>query len=259
MAQTDERKVLAIESATDWLSVALLEGDDVLGERRSDSRMQHAAALLPAIDATLGSAGLSLDEIDAVAVSIGPGSFTSLRIGLATVKGLGFRRDFEAVGVSTLEAMALAGWAHEDATQVDAVLALLDARRGEWYAGSFARPASERSRPSPRLAEGLYAPAPMALAIEGSIGVVAPQAGAWEDALEAAGVDVRWRLAGETARPGAVWIGRLGQLRLDAGEGRAPADLVARYLRRAEAEAKRLGGPVEAGEVADLGASRTPR
>ena len=103
MASTKARLVLAIESATDWLSVAVLDGEDVLALRQSDARMQHAAALLPAIDATLKAASTDLESIDAIAISTGPGSFTSLRIGLATVKGLGFRRDLETIGISTLE------------------------------------------------------------------------------------------------------------------------------------------------------------
>jgi tRNA threonylcarbamoyladenosine biosynthesis protein TsaB len=150
------RTVLAIESATDWLSVALLEGDCTVELRRSDRLRQHSAALLPMIDATLSAAGLDLDGIDALAISTGPGSFTSLRIGLATAKGLAFRREIEAVGVSTLEAMAMAGLdAQGEASEV---LALLDARRGEWYAGSWRREGAGASLPRPALAEGLYSP-----------------------------------------------------------------------------------------------------
>ena len=66
------------------------------------------------------------------------------------------------------------------------------------------------------------------------------------------------QVLGEAARPSAEWVGRLAQLRLAAGEGRAARTLTARYLRRAEAEAKRLGGPVEAGELADLGKPGEP-
>ncbi len=244
------RTVLAIESATDWLSVALLDGDRVVELRRSDSIRQHAAVLLPMIDATLTAAGLDLDGIDALAVSTGPGSFTSVRIGLATVKGLALRREIEAVGVSTLEAMALAGLEAEGAG--GEVLSLLDARRGEWYAGSWTRSGALASPPRPALAEGLYSPDRLAAALSGPLRVLAPEAGGWLEALEAAGVELASRLLGEAARPSAEWVGRLAQLRLAAGEGGAARELAARYLRRAEAEAKRLGGPVEAGEVADL-------
>ena len=244
------RTVLAIESATDWLSVALLEGDCVVELQRSDSIRQHAAALMPMIDATLTAAGLDLDGIDALVVSTGPGSFTSVRIGLATVKGLAFRREIEAVGVSTLEAMAMAGLDAEGAGSE--VLALLDARRGEWYAGSWTRDGVLASLPKPELAEGLYSPDRLAAALSGPLRVLAPEAGGWLEAFEAGGVELTSRVLGEAARPSAEWVGRLGQLRLAAGEGATARELAARYLRRAEAEAKRLGGPVEAGELADL-------
>jgi tRNA threonylcarbamoyladenosine biosynthesis protein TsaB len=244
------RTVLAIESATDWLSVALLEGDRVVELRRSDLIRQHAAVLMPMIDATLTAAGLDLDGIDALAVSTGPGSFTSVRIGLATVKGLAFRREIQTVGVSTLEAMAMAGLEAEGAGCE--VLALLDARRGEWYAGSWRRNGALASLPRPGLAEGLYSPDRLAAALTGPLRVLAPEPGGWLEALEAAGVELKSQLLGAAARPSAEWVGRLAQLRLAAGEGGAARELAARYLRRAQAEAKRLGGPVEAGEVADL-------
>jgi len=251
------RRILAIESATDWLSVAFLEGEDVIAQQRSNARMQHAAALLPAIDATLSAAAADLDGIDAIALSTGPGSFTSLRIGLATVKGLGFRRDLEAVGVSTLEAMALAGLEGAGRMQgpidgVEEVLALLDARRGEWYAGSWISNPAAASIPEVSLAEGLYSPDRIAASLRGPVGIISPQPAGWLAAFEAAGVDITHRLEGEAAEPSAEWVGRLAQRRLAAGEGMPARDLGARYLRRAEAEAKRLGGPVEAGEVAEL-------
>ena len=257
------RRILAIESATDWLSVAFLVGEDVVAQQLSDARMQHAAVLLPAIDATLSAAGTDLDGIDAIALSTGPGSFTSLRIGLATVKGLGFRRDIEAIGVSTLEAMALAGLEGVGRecgglAGVEEVVALLDARRGEWYAGSWTSNPEASSLPSVSLAEGLYSPDRIAASLRGPVGIIAPQPPGWLAAFEAAGVDVTRRLEGEAARPCAEWVGRLGQRRLEAGEGVPARDLGARYLRRAEAEAKRLGGPVETGEVADLSDSVEP-
>jgi tRNA threonylcarbamoyladenosine biosynthesis protein TsaB len=252
------RRILAIDSATDSLSVALLHGEEVIALRESEARMQHAAALLPAIDATLKAAGSDLDAIEALGISTGPGSFTSLRIGLATAKGLAFRRELDAVGVSTLESMALAGL--EQAEDDAPVVALLDARRGEWYAGGWRAAASPGGLPVPMLAEGLYAPDRIAAALTRTeaIRVVAPDNGAWLEAFEAAEVEVVGRVEGADARPSAQWVGRLAQLRLSLGEGRPAGELRARYLRRAEAEAKLLGGPVESGEVADLGGLPDP-
>ena len=253
-------RILAIDTATDWLSVAILDDEELIVSRRSEARMQHAASLLPTLHATLEAAATRLDAVDALAISTGPGSFTSLRIGLATIKGLAFRRSFESVGVSTLEAMALSAWPvgrESDANSRpgdEPVLALLDARRGEWYAGAWTAAESSGGLPEPFLPEGLYAPDRLALLLDRPIRVVCPEAGAWRDAFESAGVELSEHIRGDAARPSAEWVGRLAKRRLAKGEGIPASRLVARYLRRAEAEAKRLGGPVERGEHADVGA-----
>lgn len=258
------RRILAIESATDWLSVALLEGERILEMRRSDARMQHASVLLPAIDACLRAADMDLDGIEGLAIATGPGSFTSLRIGLATVKGLAFRREIEVVGVSTLEAMALAGLEGEAGSEEGdpEVVAILDARREEWYAGSWRPGASPSGVPMPGLAEGLYGSERLATALaagvasKSAVRIRAPEDGSWRAAFEAAGIPMSDLVLGDAARPSAEWVGRLGQRRLALGEGLSASQLTARYLRRAEAEARRLGGPVEIGEVADLESPR---
>src|SRR5262245_42662302 len=102
------RQLLAIDSATDQLSVALLAHGVVVALREDDGARQRSAALLAVVYQTLRDAGIALARLDAMAISAGPGSFTSLRIGLATLKGLAFGREIPAIGVSTLEAMALA-------------------------------------------------------------------------------------------------------------------------------------------------------
>jgi tRNA threonylcarbamoyladenosine biosynthesis protein TsaB len=246
------RILLAIESSTDWLSVALLRGEEILALREKEDVRQHASALLPAIDAILDEAGRSLDDLDAIGVAVGPGSFTSLRIGLATVKGLGFARSLVGVGVSTLEAMALSALESESASANMEIVALLDARRGEWYAGGWRQPEGPGSLPVPTLPEGLYAPGRMAPDLSGGATLMTPESGDWREDFGAASIDVGSAIEGRNARPRADWVGRLCQRRLDAGEGMPVSDLEARYLRRAEAEAKRLGGPVETGEVARL-------
>lgn len=246
------RMLLSIESSTDWLSVALLRGEEVLVLRENGDGRQHASALLPTIDAVFGEAGVGLDDLDAIGIATGPGSFTSLRIGLATVKGLGFGRDIRGIGVSTLEAMALSALEGAAAGPSGSVVPILDARRGEWYAGGWTRAEAIGGLPAPTLAEGLYAPAQLATELaEGSI-LMTPEAGEWKHDFEAASIEVATAIEGAAARPRADWVGRLASRRLEAGEGMPVSKIEARYLRRAEAEAKRLGGPVEAGEIARL-------
>ena len=106
---TADPLLLAVETATAAPSVALWRGDALLGERAADPGRPTAEALLPALDALLADAGLALAAVEAVAVSIGPGSFTGLRIGVATVKGLAFGTGRPAIAVSTLAAVARAG------------------------------------------------------------------------------------------------------------------------------------------------------
>lgn len=244
--------LLAIESSTNWLSVAVLEGEEVLALQEYDDGHQHASTLLPTIDVLLRELGLGLDDLDAMAIATGPGSFTSLRIGLATAKGLAFERSLAGLGVSTLEAMALS--LLEDGSRVGGreVVALLDARRGEWYAGGWRLPGGPGQLPIPTLPEGLYAPGQLAKDLGEDAVLMLPEAGGWRRAFEAASVWPAEVVEGPAARPRADWVGRLAQRRLARGEGVPVSTLEARYLRRAEAEAKRLGGPVVEGEVARL-------
>ncbi len=245
------RRILALESATDWLSIALLEGDRVVRLDEATGTRRHASALMPLVANALEAAGWSLDALDALVVSAGPGSFTSLRIGLATAKGLAFGRALEAVGVSTLESVALAATDEPESAESPSVLAVLDARRGECYAGAWRRDGDGLG--APVLQEGLYSPGAIASALKGPVIVVCPDRIAVAERLAAAGVAVVQRIEGEAARPRADRTGRLGVRALADGRGGPVEDLAARYLRRAEAEATRLGEPVEAGEVARIG------
>lgn len=244
-------KILAIESATDWLSVALLEGEEVVALKAPTATRQHAGTLLPTIDGLLADTGWTLSDMDALAVSTGPGSFTSLRIGLATAKGLAFGRGLQGVGVSTLEAMALSQLEQAAGSERE-VVALLDARRGEWYAGAWRAAESAGGMLEATLAEGLYSPERLSADLTGPVCAISPEPSGWAADFEAAGLSIEAKVEAEAARPRADWVGKLAARRLAAGEG-IPADaLTARYLRRAEAEAKRLGAVVEMGELARI-------
>jgi tRNA threonylcarbamoyladenosine biosynthesis protein TsaB len=111
--------VLAFDTATDVATSALVRDGRTLGERVSEPR-----ALLRALDELLEDAGLQREQIDALVVGTGPGSFTSTRIGLAAARGLALALDLPAAGVSTLDALASAS---ED------VYPVIDARRQEVF------------------------------------------------------------------------------------------------------------------------------
>ncbi|MCA9473697.1 MAG: tRNA (adenosine(37)-N6)-threonylcarbamoyltransferase complex dimerization subunit type 1 TsaB [Nitrospirales bacterium] len=98
--------ILAIETATSRHSIAVLEDSSVLGYRHGDSRGSHTRWLIPKIDELLRSLDLSMRKFSGLAVSIGPGSFTGLRAGLATVAGFRTALDIPIVIVPTLEALA---------------------------------------------------------------------------------------------------------------------------------------------------------
>lgn len=125
-------RILAIDSTANTSTVAVLEDDKLLSLYTANTKNTHSETLLPMVKAVLESLRLDIDKIDAFAVSEGPGSFTGVRIGVATVKGLAFGKDKKCVGVSTIEAMArnLDGFE-------GIICPIMNARRGQVYAGAF--------------------------------------------------------------------------------------------------------------------------
>jgi tRNA threonylcarbamoyladenosine biosynthesis protein TsaB len=232
--------VLALETATARASVSLVRGDGVLDELALPRDRPVSEQLLPGVDALLARAGVRLADVGAFAVGIGPGSFTGLRVGIATVKGLAFGGERLAAPVPTLE--ALAAWAVGAVRGAGPVVAMLDAQRGEVYSAAFdPTPGGLR----PRLAEGLYGVEELTARL--------PRAGLFVgDGARLHAARLRERLgagieiAEDLAAPRAREVGLLGARILAQGGGVDPALLVPRYLRRAEAEARRTGERTEA-------------
>jgi len=123
--------ILSVETATLSGSVALARGEHILATFAGDSGVSHSNTLLHDVDKLLNDVQVDLPEIDLFAVASGPGSFTGLRIGIATIKGLAATLDRPCAGIPTLEAVALA--AGESLRSV----ALLPAGRGEVFAQLF--------------------------------------------------------------------------------------------------------------------------
>ena len=229
--------ILAVDTATELASWALWQGGRLVGERLAEAGRPTAETLLPALDALLGAFAVTLDEVEGFAVSIGPGSFTGLRIGVATVKGLAFEPVRPAVAVPTLAALA----AH--ATPAEHVAAVLDARRGEVYAAGFDAAPDGGLAPADWLPEGVVRAADLPARLPAGCRVVGEPGPEADAVLAAAGVAVRTPPhAASTARHVAV----LGERAFAAGEAAAAAALVPRYVRRAEAEVKRTGERFEA-------------
>ena len=153
-------KLLTIQTATPAGSVALTVGDRLVGELFLDTRRPHGTWLLAACRQLLEAAGMKPGELDAFGVTIGPGSFTGLRVGLATVKGLALSTGRPIAGVSTLQTLAL-----QAPCAAYPVCALLDARKGEVYAATYRwvgglpqRIGPEQVLPPERLLAGVTGP-----------------------------------------------------------------------------------------------------
>jgi tRNA threonylcarbamoyladenosine biosynthesis protein TsaB len=133
--------ILGLDTATPATVVGLLDGaTGTTTEGRDDpapgERPRHMSGLLALVDAQMRSLGAGWDDIDRIAVGVGPGTFTGLRIGVATARALSRARDIELVGVSTLHSLAL-GAAGAAEPGEDAVAAVVDARRGEVFAAGW--------------------------------------------------------------------------------------------------------------------------
>jgi tRNA threonylcarbamoyladenosine biosynthesis protein TsaB len=213
-------RVLAVDTTTARGSVAVVEGDALRGESRLDSPEGHSPRLLPAIASLLESLRLGPEDVEGYAVTLGPGSFTGLRVGISTVQGLALASGRSCIGLPALDVLAalIAGTA-------DTLVAMIDAYRDEVYTGVYDRAGrlvSPRRVASPERA------------IEGVSGAAAFVGDGAERHRE--------RIAARC--PGAVFpardpfiagmLGRLAAPRLAAGEGVEPEALRPLYLREAD-------------------------
>jgi tRNA threonylcarbamoyladenosine biosynthesis protein TsaB len=126
-------KILAVDTATKSCSVAIIDNDTLLAEVTNVSAQTHSKHLMQMIDTAVALSGLKVSEMDGLAVTIGPGSFTGLRIGLSSIKGLALATGKPVVGISSLDALSVQSAA---VFSTGLICSLLDAQKGEVY---FAR------------------------------------------------------------------------------------------------------------------------
>lgn len=125
-------RILALDSSGLVASVAVMQDDTLLGEYTTNHKKTHSQTLLPMLAQLTDHLGIDLESIDAIAIAGGPGSFTGLRIGSATAKGLGLALDLPLINVPTLEGLAFNLWG------TDALVCpLMDARRNQVYTGVY--------------------------------------------------------------------------------------------------------------------------
>lgn len=125
-------RILALETSAKSVSVAVTENGTLLAQAYQDRGLTHSVTLMPLLDGMLKTAGLTLDDMDIIAVAQGPGSFTGIRIGVSAAKGLAWAKALPCCGVSTLEAMAYGVTDFEGV-----VVGAMDARRQQVYNALF--------------------------------------------------------------------------------------------------------------------------
>jgi tRNA threonylcarbamoyladenosine biosynthesis protein TsaB len=228
-------RILAVETSTLTGGSALLEGDTVVAECRLSLAVTHSERLVPAVDHVRRVAGVRLGDVDALAVSVGPGSFTGLRIGLSTMKELAFATRKPLCGIPTLDALA---WCLPFAESP--VCPVLDARKGEVYSALYRTAGGQLER-----LWDYRAVTPEALAVALAQEWPGPVVLLGDGAVPFA--PVFRRILGDAARiappaqrlPSAVTVADLARAALERGESGDPGALVPLYLRRSEAELSR--------------------
>lgn len=237
--------LLAIETATRAGSVSLARGDQILATIAGDAHSSHSRDLLENVDAVLRTGGAKLKDLDAFVVASGPGSFTGLRIGLATTKSFAVNTGKECIGISTLAAVAYA------ATANGKVVSLLPAGRGELFAQMFSIDNDQIESldsavhlPPNEVLQRYGEVVPLTWAGEGTRGHL-DMLSSWADehrigfvdsnAASSSTSDHLWTLAPECkllAEP----LARLGFREFRAGRAVSPQELRASYVRPSDAE-----------------------
>ena len=235
--------ILALETSAVACSAALCREEELLAQSYQNSGLTHSRTLMPMVDDLLKNCAKTLEDVDVIAVAAGPGSFTGLRIGMATAKGLAWPGDKPCAGVSTLEAMAwgLAHWAGLE------ICCVMDARRQQVYNARFLA-----------LGEGLERLCPdRAISLEELAGELKtslrPQILVGDGAvlcyttLKDLGLDVR--LAPPHLRFQSAWgVARAALELARGGQLTTPAGLTIAYHRLSQAERERLAKEQNKGE-----------
>ena len=229
--------ILGIETATPRLSASLLDDSGgFTGERATSARSSHCELISGFIQELLDEAGLDITGIGCVAVSAGPGSFTGLRIGIATAMGLAYGLGIDVCAVPTLAGLA---WGAAPAGSL--VCPLVDARRREAYTAVYRITGNES------LPETVVKPAAMPLPVLAQtlddlhepVVLTGPAAGLFTDALLPSCPAGSTVTPPDRSEPTALAIAEIGRILVREGRTVAPAALTPIYLRRSDAEIAR--------------------
>lgn len=235
-------RALALDTTTPAGSVALVDESGAIAERRGEASRTHAERLPAVIVALLEECRVPMSGVDLFAVASGPGSFTGLRIGIATIQGLAFATGRPAVGVSALEALVHVEGASAAAGTI--VGAWIDAHRGEVFSGLYrvaARPAYDPDRLAEIESAAVGDPAATlarwnVLVARGIDTIVGDGAVLYQDVIRRVTPE---RPAVAAAPLLAAAIGRVAIARARRGESVAPGGIRPLYVRRPDAEMAR--------------------
>lgn len=219
--------LLAIDTSSLVLSCALAEGNKLIAEWTVQKRLTHSEQLIPHLDMMMNEAGVSKKEVNAIAVSIGPGSFTGLRIGLATAKMASYIWKVPVIGVDTLEALA---YNMKGANAF--ILPLVDAQKGNVYTALYAAYA-EFWKELPESVLSIDDAIDGAIAHGGPIVAVGECVDKYEKKLLEKGIELA-PPHNRLTRAGSVAV--VGLEKLAKGEVDDPLKLLPNYIRRSEAE-----------------------
>ncbi len=209
-------RVLALDTALHACSVAVIDHGRVLARRFERRARGHAEALLPMVEAVRTEAGLEYRELDLLAVTVGPGLFIGLRIGLAAARGLALAAKLPLVGITTLEAIAAA--AVDAGTAADRpIYVAIDARGGEFYGQAFAPDLAPLGAPGrPRLADVRDRLPPRAIVVGSAARLIESQLadpGTGPEADAGVGHDQGYRFRDQPADPDAAVVARIAARR----------------------------------------------
>ena len=227
-------KILAFDTSAKTASVAVCDGGNILGVSNIDNGLTQSELVLPMAEALLSQLKMSFADVELYAVTVGPGSFTGVRIGVSTVKGLAFGRDIPCAPVSTLEALA-----ENAAGLTGLIVPCMDARRGQFYTATFASTGEGISRMTPDRAISAEELAEELRSYEGDIYITGDGYDVAHKLLTSLGVKLAvtpYRLRLQNA----VSIARGAEKMYAQGLSVSERELAPSYLRLPQAERERL-------------------
>jgi tRNA threonylcarbamoyladenosine biosynthesis protein TsaB len=244
-------KVLGVDTSTMTAGVGIVQEDEILVEVKFSVKITYSEVLLSCIDQALKNADQKIDDMDGFAISIGPGSFTGLRIGLSTLKGLSFATGKPLVSVPSLDALAYLSLYCQHP-----VVAMLDARKDQVYAAIYETKDGDLKRRSDYLVIDVE---DLVKKISQETLFAGPGARLYQEQLIELLKDKAHFPLAEQSLPSGATVALLGSKKLILGEFEDLVSLEPLYLRRSEAELKFRNAPIPGNRTHGSRQNRHPK